>query len=199
MTKPAIRRVLLWLPAPFGFDVANIQMNTDLSIARQRLQATMYKLPYQVGVLMLAWSKDRFKYQNWIDTYTKAWKPRKEKTKWGKTKRNKGRALLVDTGRLRRSIRILQTTANSVTIGSDTPYAAAHNEGVRMVVIQQVGAHTRKRMKTKKMVSGEINVSAHTRRISQHIPRRRFMGQSKHLNIQISSLISAEINKIFNP
>lgn len=29
----------------------------------------MLTLPYKAGVIMVAYSKDRFKYQNWIDTY----------------------------------------------------------------------------------------------------------------------------------
>ena len=179
-------------------------MQNDLKIISERFKATMSILPYKVGVLMVGFTRERFKYQNWLDTYPESWKQRKENGKWKNKKNNKGRALLVQTGRLRRSIRIVNTTSNSVTIGSDVPYASAHNDGVRQVVTQQVGAYKRRRFemqkvgrKTKKVVKSTIDVIAHDRTIRQNIPRRRFMGESKFLTMQITRLITAEINKTF--
>jgi len=50
--------------------------------------------------------------------------------KRGKAKINpRQRALLVETGRLRRSIRVVSTDARSATIGTDVPYAEALQEG----------------------------------------------------------------------
>lgn len=176
-------------------------------------------LPHKVGVLMVAWSKDRFKYQNWIDNYPVNWQRRSRKKPWtnkGKAPNNTGRALLVKTGRLRRSIRIVGTTANSVTIGSDVPYARVHNEGVRMKFTQKVGAYvrmtrsrdkyrvdalkttkTRTRIKINKTASGISGVKEHDRKYNYKMPERRFMGESRYLNMQIRRLISAEINKVF--
>lgn len=194
-------------------------MQTNLTIIRQRLQATMSQLPYKVGVLMVAWSKDRFKYQNWIDTYPAAWPGRSRKKPWtnkGKAPNNSGRALLVKTGQLRRSIRIVATTANSVTIGSDLPYARVHNEGQRMRFVQNVRLFVRMNKKNNRFsvvrgkegkrssqirftqnASGISHVKAHTRRMNYIMPERRFMGESKFLSMQIGRLITAEINKIF--
>ena len=193
-------------------------MNTDLKIVAQRLKATMQTLPYKVGVLMVAFTKERFRQQNWIGDSVEPWPSRKKKTKWGRTKRNNGRALLVNSGRLRRATRIISTTPNSVTIGNDTPYAAVHNEGYKGWQIQQVKPFKRRRfgmvksgtgrfskktgkegMRTKRTATGEINVKGHERRIIQNIPSRRFMGNSRYLNMQISRLIGAEINKTFKP
>lgn len=176
----------------------------------------MQTLPYKVGVLMVGFTLDRFKYQNWIDTYPAPWKPRK-RNKWSKKANDTGRALLVKSGRLRRATRIVATTPNSVTIGNDTPYAVAHNEGLRLGLIQQVSGFKRKRfasqktgtgiysvksrkerMRTKRVMTGAVDVKAHTRHIDQNIPERRFMGESKYLNMQISRLIQAEINKTFS-
>ncbi len=191
-------------------------MAIDLKIVSQRLRQTWLTRPYKAGVIMVAFTKDRFKYQNWLDAYPEPWKPRKAETKWGKTKRNNGRALLVDRGRLLRGNRIISSTMNSVTIGNDAPYASAHNDGVRLGIIQEVGEHTRKRyklqkvgtgiysiktrkerFKTKKVETGEIVVKAHQRRINQNIPRRRFMGESRFLSNQINRMIEAEILKTF--
>lgn len=176
----------------------------------------MQVLPYKVGVLMVAFTKDRFKYANWLDTYPENWQPRKRKSKWKGKKDNRGRKVLTKSGRLARANRIVSTTPNSVTIGNDTPYASAHNNGLRMGLIQQVSAHKRRRfssqktgtgkfsektgkekMRTKKVQTGTINVKAHKRRINQNIPRRRFMGESKYLNMQISKLIEAAITSTF--
>lgn len=179
----------------------------------------MATLPYKVGVLMVAFTKDRFKYQNWLDTYPVAW-PRRKKNRWsnkGKTPNDAGRALLVKSGRLRRATRIVSTTPNSVTIGNDTPYAAVHNNGERMKFTQNVDGFVRMnkkrdgfsavkgkegkrstRVKFVKTASGISNVKAHKRSYNYKMPQRQFMGESKYLNMQIKRLISAEINKIFN-
>ena len=180
----------------------------------------MATLPYKAGVIMVAYSKDRFKYQNWIDTYPEPWQRRSSKKPWtnkGKAKNNAGRALLIQSGRLRRSIRIMSTNANSVTIGSDVPYAAVHNDGLRVNTTQRVRQFTRMnkkrdaygvtgskegkkstRIKFGKTASGISVVKAHDRKVNYKMPRRRFMGESKYLSNQISRMIGAEINKIFN-
>ena len=155
---------------------------------------------------------DRFRYQNWLGNTTEPWKARKAVTRWGKTPRNNGRALLIDSGRLRRSIRITSVHAMQVTIGTDVPYAKAHNEGMRLGLIQQVKQHERKKTKlgivktthlktrTKiqygRMDTGDrIVVHAHTRRIDQNIPRRQFMGNSPVLAKQLQRRLQAELLK----
>lgn len=45
-------------------------------------------------------------------------------------KNDKGRALLVRSGRLRRSIQIMSSGPGYVVIGTDVPYASFHNDGV---------------------------------------------------------------------
>ncbi|MEO8474606.1 MAG: hypothetical protein ABI477_20560 [Chryseolinea sp.] len=47
--------------------------------------------------------------------------------------RSARRALLVQTGRLRKSIRLTKVTTNSFSIGSQTPYSAFHNQGAGMI------------------------------------------------------------------
>jgi phage gpG-like protein len=181
-------------------------MKPDLKIVSQRFQQVWLTIPYKAGVLMIAFTKERFRQQNWLDAYPEKWKPRNKRAK-----RNTGRALLVDKGRLWRSPRIISMTANSVTQGTDVPYAAAHNDGYRGVV--NVPQHVRKRfkksrieaggltktgktrMKTVKQATGETMVKAHTKRMN--IPQRKFMGQSKYLTMQISRMIEAEILKTF--
>lgn len=133
---------------------------------------------------------DRFKDQAWLGSTREAWPARKVNTKWGKTKRN-GRAILVDTGRLRRSVRITAVGSMSVTIGSDVPYAKAHNEGLTLGLIQDVQSHTRKVNKGAKTVT----VSGHKRRVDMKIPRRQFMGYSQYLDKQLQRRLMAELMK----
>lgn len=196
-------------------------MQTNLKIISLKFKQVWALLPYQVGVIMVAWSKDRFKYQNWIDTYPVGWQRRSRKKQWttkGKARNNKGRYLLHQTGRLKRSIRIMQTTANSVTIGSDVPYAAVHNNGQRMAFVQRVNQFVRMnkkrdrisivtikenknstRIKFVKSASGVSVVKEHTRRYNYKMPERRFMGESRYLNMQINRFITAKINSTFKP
>lgn len=198
--------------------------NPDFKNIRSRLKQAMLSIPYKAGVIMVAYSKDRFKYQNWQDTYPEPWQRRSKKGGWsnkGKTANNAGRAILVQSGRLRRSIRIINTTGNSVTIGSDVPYAAIHNNGGMVNTTQRIRAHvrinsrrdqtgitgateitnkkgiSRTNIKWGKTATGISHVSEHTRKMSYRMPRRRFMGESKYLSMQISRMIAAELNNVF--
>ncbi|MGQ0737650.1 MAG: phage virion morphogenesis protein [Bacteroidota bacterium] len=176
-------------------------MQTDLKIVAVKFRQVWAVLPYQVGVIMVAFTKKRFQEQNWLDNYPVGWQARKPGSK-----RNKGRAILVDTGRLRRGNRIISTTPNSVTVGNDTPYAAAHNYGFIGTVV--VPAHIRKRfnkgkvatgkerMKTVKTLTGETQVKEHSKRMN--LPRRQFMGESRYLSMQIKRLITAKVNSTFS-
>jgi len=185
-------------------------MQNNLKIIAQRWQQLRLTLPYKVGVVAVAFSNQRFREQSWVDIITEPWKRRKPGAK-----RNTGRAILVDKGRLRRGNRIINadSAGMKVTIGNDTPYAKAQNDGFRGLVT--IPEHKRKRLAKEKVftgeltkkgrkrsrtvtkVTGEIIVKAHTRRMN--LPRRRFMGPSMHLNKQIGRLITMEINKIFKP
>lgn len=74
----------------------------------------------EASIRALRFSKERFRQKNWIDTTPQKWKPRQ--------RRDRG-SLMIRSGRLKRSIRVLNKTATSVTIGTDVPYARIHNEG----------------------------------------------------------------------
>jgi len=176
----------------------------DQNINWKQLEAninrTLLELPAQVGTAIVNWSKNRFRYQNWVDGGDFPWQPRKKGAK-----RNIGRAILINTGRLRRSIRIINASKNSVTVGTDVPYAAAHNEGFDGIV--SVSSHQRRRFgkvdvyditnRTKRKVKGVtgIGVVGEFKRHMQ-MPRRRFLGESKNMNDVIERLITQEIKKV---
>lgn len=170
-------------------------------LLERELDRTLTALPGKVGTVIVNWSKSRFRFQNWVDGSDQPWQPRNKNAK-----RNKGRAILISSGRLRRSIRPLSINRNSVTVGSDVPYAAAHNDGVDQQV--QVSAHKRRsfkkvevygitsRVKHKvKAVSGIHEVSSFKR--NMRLPRRRFLGDSVNLNQSIQRTIYTEIRILF--
>lgn len=176
---------------------------SSLQQIERALSACLADLPQQIGMLAVNFSKQRFVDQAWHDTAVEPWDKRTRKRRGGK-KRQKG-AVLVDSGRLKRSIRIISTTPLSVTIGTDVPYAQIHNDGFEGDVnvkayTQQVKGHKRKqKVKSKKGKKTKIvNVRPHTRHVKAHtrklnMPRRRFLGRSAELERLITEFILGEI------
>lgn len=158
----------------------------------RRFRAALTRLPAIAGNEVVNFALDNFKRQSWMGNREERWKPRKNPTKWGQAPKRNGRAILMDSGRLRRSIRVIRTTADMVVVGTDVPYARAHNEGVRLGLIQTV-----KPFKRKLKNGGIANVSRHTRRINQNIPRRQFLGNSPYLTDKLKRVANAEIMKAF--
>lgn len=183
-------------------------------ILKQIENAQRRIIPNVVATVAVNFSKERFKAQNWVDSNTKPWARRKTKTWRGKTPRNNGRAVLVDTGRLRRSIRKIKVDAQSVIIGTDVEYARAHNDGFNGSVTQTVKSHSRnkygkgkqgtgvfsvksrkERTRTVKTVEKTSIVKTYTRTIKQRIPQRQFIGASQVLNRQIERAVTAAFIK----
>lgn len=166
------------------------------------LQKYIKGLPKLIGREAVNFSKDRFRFANWMDKTRESWQPRNPDLR-------PGGALLVKSGRLRNSIRVINTTSNSVTIGSDVPYAEAHNEGLKGTV--SVRAHVRKlkakdKFKLKKGKSGKKKtqllfekiatgiaiVKPYTRQMNNK--RRRFMGESDFFNRRINAIVERDLN-----
>lgn len=153
------------------------KLKRDLEAVKHRMAG----LPRKMGDTAVLFTKQRFREQGWAGSGFTPWRPRK-----AGAKRNKGRALLVDSGRLIRSIRVRYTTKDSVPYGTDVPYAKANNEGLRAGVT--IKAHSRKSKSGK-----SAEVKSHTR--NMRMPKRQFMGDSPYLQRQIKRVISAEISK----
>lgn len=165
-----------------------------------KVRTTLRTLPRMVGNEAVNFSRDSFRLQGWLNSTFQPW-PKRKSSKWGKKGRN-GRAILVDKGRLRRGTRVISADWKMVRIGNDVPYASAHNSGLNLGIIQNVRAHRRKRplgnltgSGGRKVASGVSFVKAHTRRITQHLPKRQFVGNSPYLTRNIHRLIASQINK----
>lgn len=127
----------------------------------------MSTLPAVIGNEVVNFAKERFEQQNWLDKGPEPWVKRSSKTK-----RNQGRNILVDSGRLKRSPRVISANTDLVGVGSDVPYARAHNDGFDGSV--NIKSHQRKSRAGKVQTVG--TVKAHVRNMK--LPRRRFLGQS---------------------
>jgi phage gpG-like protein len=160
-----------------------LKHSKDFGKTIKDFQAFKQRLPNLVGGTAVRYFKESFRRQGWAgDSFTN-WKPRKPSAK-----RDKGRALLIDSGRLRRGIRISASSFGFVQVSNDVPYAAVHNDGFKGTV--NVPAHTRRspargKGKAKKKSSGTHKVRAY--KMNMNIPQRKFMGNSKGLNKSIDS------------
>ena len=92
---------------------------------RSKLQNSLNSLPKVLGNEAVNFSLDRFRNQNWIGDSTEPWKPRQSNRK-----KDSGKAILVQSGRLRRAIGVISTGPGRVVIGvQGVPYARIHNYG----------------------------------------------------------------------
>jgi len=141
------------------------------------------KLPVQVSAIAVQDFKENFKRQGYQGESGAVifWKPRKTDRKVAR------RALLIKSGRLRRSLRAAPTY-NDARVVTDVPYAEVHNEGFKGTV--SVKAHTRARAKR-----AGAKIRAHRR--AMNIPARPFMITTKPLMDRIEKHLFTELEKIF--
>lgn len=133
----------------------------DLKVFKPQLE----KLVDAMGIIAKNHFTESFKNQGFTDESLQMWKPRK------KTERSRmgSRAILVKSGRLRRSLRTKRVGILSIKILTDVPYASVHNNGER---------------------SG--------RGKGFKMPKRQFIGYSGVLNRKIIAKFDSKIKQIFN-
>ncbi|WP_187477836.1 phage virion morphogenesis protein [Amniculibacterium sp. G2-70] len=159
----------------------------------------MRRLVNRAGVVAVNFSKERFVKKDWLDGSSRQ--------TWEKRKRKDKGSLMVRSGRLKRSIRKLSEGDYFVFIGTDVPYAKAHNEGENINKVTNVRSHTRKktihasmnlrtRKKSRKRVdTGEIiKVKSYQRKMNIDLPKRQFLGDSNALAKRIERFANVEIN-----
>lgn len=177
----------------------------DFNKIARRFQVLKTKLPRDIADEVVRFSRQRFKAQAWTDKGAQKWAPRKNA--------DKGRAILVKSGRLRNSVRVMNSTFTNITVGSSLPYAAAHNFGFKGTVnvkshkrdthaktkvydITKMNIKNRSRSsKTIRVRTGSTTVKAHSRRIN--LPQRQFLGESEYLERRLDKIIINQIDKIF--
>ena len=99
----------------------------NLKQAEQKARKALEAAIVDVGNTAKVFFVESFRKQGWDDKSVQKWKPRKVADK------RAGRAILVKTGDLRRSI--IRNPANrealSIKISTDLVYAARHNNGLK--------------------------------------------------------------------
>lgn len=158
-----------------------------------KLRKLYEKFPAMAAIEAVNFSKERFVRKNWVDKSVTAWKKRKPSPDWysdaQKKAANRG-SLMVKSGRLKRSIRKIKVTQNSVTIGTDVEYAQAHNEGETINQTVNIKAHSRQRK------GRSEKVRAHKRKRTIKLPKRQFIGESAILLRRIERMVQREMNEI---
>lgn len=89
-----------------------------------------------------------FDAQAFVDDAPQRWAPRKSK------RDNAGRRLLVKTGRMRESIKVISSIGNTRKIGTLVPYSKYHNDGIpgRLPKRQFIGNSRRLERKNARLV-----------------------------------------------
>ena len=133
--------------------------------------------------------RDRFRLQNWDNI---PWQPLSPGYAAQKT-RGRGRILVRD-GILLNSIRPTTVTPQRVVVtagNNRTPYARAHNEGLRISSVQRVKSFTNPNFMGK---GKPVRIKAHQRRINFKMPKRQYIGHSPFLNKIIRDRLAAAWN-----
>lgn len=135
--------------------------------------------------------------------------------KWQRRKspvRDEGRAILTDTGALRKSIGS-RTTENSITFFTSLPYAAIHNDGGEIVVTKRmkrffwhkyyeaIGEFGRRKDKRNARLDTEADfwmfMALKKAGSTIKIPRRRFLGTSPEVEKAVREIVEENLTEYF--
>lgn len=153
-----------------------LQIPDFLAIAEGiKADARMYAKVY-----CLQWFDMSFQKQGFTDAAFEAWTNRDPD-------RDPGRAILIDTTFLRKSLSVLGENATRIQFGTHVPYARVHNEGLRVRAVQNVRAHHRTRK------GNRHQVKAHTRRMDVKYKQRKFIGESKQMMDNLDNWLLKQI------
>lgn len=138
----------------------------------------------RAAVVAVNFSKERFVLKNWADTGREPWPARQRKDRG---------SLMVRTGRLKRSIRVIKTGNNYFVIGTDVPYAQAHNDGLTIEKTVTVREH--QRTTTRGRSARRVTVSTHARKMKRTFKKRQFIGESAILMRRIERQLEKDITE----
>lgn len=175
-----------------------------------RLVAALRKMPTRMlrlaGAEARAYFLGAFEKQAWDGTNWAARRP--EQPNGNKRPSNKQRNLLVKTGTLRRSVRVI-AMPGEVRVGTDVPYAKIHNEGGTInhpggtpyIFTGKKGKVRRVFIRATTAARRESN-GDYVKRTEPHgitIPARPFIRNSPILNAQIGNVLEADLKATIKP
>lgn len=152
------------------------------------------QLIHAVGVEGLKFIDDNFTAQAFRGATTDRWPKRKKEPKGAR------RALLVKTGKLRRSFRAEESGAQ-VSLSTDVEYAQVHNEGGQIVHKPRTTILNYTKKKTGKLRLSSVRTESQQRKITDirrgtigmhitNMPKRQFIGNSPVLNNEVETAIA---------
>lgn len=167
-----------------------------MRIKTQKLQQVVNMLPREVRTLGVQFIKARFRAGGWYDKTFMPWKKRKSKGRG-----SVGRAILVQSGRLRNSIRG-DIRGTDVSFSTDVPYAQVHNSGGRITRYARSETFVRKRIvrgpNKGRFKKGKAAGQGFTFRESEgQMPQRQYMGESAHMNRLVTRTIENKVKRVF--
>jgi phage gpG-like protein len=109
--------------------MAGINQAYKLIQAKKEVNQAMQSFLKEAEKEVIKESDDAFKKQGWTDTTFQRWKSRKRSSRTGGYIQDQFRPILIKTGKLRNSIKILFRGKLGFTFGTNVPYASYHNEG----------------------------------------------------------------------
>lgn len=136
----------------------------EFKASKKKMRAFKRKAPIKLANDSLKWFLEGFrKGGTKTDASRSGWQRRKPGSR-----RDRGRAILVDTGALRRDVQKLKVSFKEIWLGTRSiPYAARHNEGI-------------------------------TDKLGRPMPKREFLGDSKELTNKNVKTITKMIDKVMN-
>jgi phage gpG-like protein len=145
-----------------------------IQMAQVKLQKTLTAFIAVMGTDAKNHFVKSFRNQGFEDDSIQRWQPRKNEISGGiarvRRKSLGSRAILVKTGDLRRSVRVISKSYRSIVVGSDLPYAQIHNDGLYG---KAFGKHRFK------------------------MPKRQFIGHSNKLIRQLRAKLDSRIVNVF--
>lgn len=195
----------------------------NLKQAEQKARKALEAAIVDVGNTAKVFFVESFRKQGWDDKSVQKWKKRKKVERKGRGSKKSaaeletvrsvkaGRAILVKTGDLRRSI--IRNPANrsalTIKISTDLDYAKIHNDGGN--VVQYVKPHRRFvdqgdtmgtgvfNIKSRKEKQAKVKVKQDVKGFSRKVnmPKRQFMGDSYNLNEKVKAVIVKRLDKVF--
>ena len=94
--------------------IRNGPLTDSLKAFQRQIEGAIAIIPAKAGAMIVQHANEAFRNQGFTDVGLQPWTP-------SKSNKDEGREVLVKSGRLRRSIRVVNTTPDSVTVGTDAP------------------------------------------------------------------------------
>lgn len=154
----------------------------------RRYKTFRSQIPRHIALSAENFFKRNFQAQGFVDQPFKKWPQRKNP-------RDKGRAILVKSGKLRRAIKPLKITEKIVVvgIGEHIPYAALHNSGGKIKVTPKMRRFFW--AKYRETQDEYYKNLALTQKQYLIMPKRQFIGESKALYVAIDRMIAKQLEK----